>query len=78
MRASYPERQMRFACFVAVAFAALACRAHPEARNPAPALRTRPPLHLTFVPQSDTFAAAAREYTELWAVEGERIVRAME
>ncbi|MFN2566668.1 MAG: hypothetical protein ABR499_16855 [Gemmatimonadaceae bacterium] len=30
------------------------------------------------MPQSDTFAAAAREYEELWATEGDRIVRAME
>jgi hypothetical protein len=38
----------------------------------------RTALRLTFVPESTTFAAAAREYEQLWAAEGERIVRAME
>ena len=69
---------MRFACFVAAAFAALACQRHVEASSPPSAIRDRPPLRLTFVPESVTFGAAAREYTELWSAEGERIVRAME
>jgi len=38
----------------------------------------RPSLRLDFVPESSAFAAAAREYEQLWAAEGERIVRAME
>ena len=33
---------------------------------------------ITFVPQSDSFAAAAAEYTRLWAADGERIMRVME
>jgi len=35
-------------------------------------------VRVTFIPQSDSFAAAAREYQQLWAAEGERIVAAME
>jgi hypothetical protein len=35
-------------------------------------------VHITFVAQSDTFAAAAREYEEIWAREGDRIIAAME
>ena len=35
-------------------------------------------VHITFVPQSDSFAAATHEYERLWADEGARIVAAME
>jgi len=35
-------------------------------------------VRVTFVPQSDSFAAAAREYDQLWNAEGARIVSAME
>jgi hypothetical protein len=35
-------------------------------------------VRITFVAQSDSFASAAREYQELWAAEGARIVAAME
>jgi hypothetical protein len=35
-------------------------------------------VRISFVPQSDSFAAAAEEYRQLWAAEGERIVAAME
>ena len=35
-------------------------------------------VRVTFVAQSDSFAAAARAYTELWAEDGERIVPTME
>ena len=35
-------------------------------------------VHITFVPQSDSFADAARAYERLWAADGDRIVRAME
>jgi hypothetical protein len=37
-----------------------------------------PTLRVTFTPESPQFEAAAREYTDLWAREGERIVAAME
>ena len=33
---------------------------------------------ITFVPRSDSFATAAREYDEIWAAEGPRIIAAME
>jgi hypothetical protein len=35
-------------------------------------------VELRFVPASDAFAAAAREYEQIWAAEGARIVAAME
>ena len=37
-----------------------------------------PAVRITFVPQADIFAGAAREYERLWAAEGARIVAAME
>lgn len=37
-----------------------------------------PSVRLTFVPESDAFAGAAREYQQIWEAEGERIVAAME
>jgi hypothetical protein len=37
-----------------------------------------PQVRITFVAQSDSFAAAARDYEQMWAVEGPRIVAAME
>jgi hypothetical protein len=55
---------------------ALGCAANP-AQTPSPAAPSVVP-RLTFVAESDSFAAAAREYTELWAAEGGRIVRTME
>jgi len=59
---------------LSIAIAAAACRAtSPTPRPPDP-----PPLRLTFVPQSDSFAAAAREYERIWAEDGARVVRAME
>src|SRR5690349_1174361 len=35
-------------------------------------------VRIGFVPQSDSFATAARAYEQLWAAEGDRIVREME
>jgi hypothetical protein len=58
----------------------VAChRNSPDVGDPGrgPTLQTPVP-RLTFVPQSDSFEAAAREYRRLWADEGPRIVRAME
>ena len=37
-----------------------------------------PRVRITFTPESAKFAAAAREYTDIWSKEGERIVDAME
>jgi hypothetical protein len=76
MRANYPEIQMRTPLALATTLAILACQPHVEAPSPQPAVRSQ--LRLTFIPQSDTFATAARDYTQLWSAEGERIVRAME
>jgi hypothetical protein len=51
-----------------------ACRPAPQTTP-----TTAPPrVRITFVPQSDSFAAAARAYDQLWAAEGPRIVEAME
>ena len=36
------------------------------------------PVRMTFQPESDTFAAATREYTAIWNREGARIIAAME
>ena len=36
------------------------------------------PVRVSFVAQSDSFAAAAREYEAIWADEGTRIITAME
>jgi hypothetical protein len=37
-----------------------------------------PPVRITFVAQSDSFAGAVREYERIWAAEGARIIAAME
>jgi hypothetical protein len=42
------------------------------------AVAPAPSLRVAFVPESPQFEAAATEYTNLWAREGERIVQAME
>lgn len=39
---------------------------------------TSPHVRITFVPQADSFAAAARDYERMWASEERRIVPAME
>jgi len=45
----------------------------------APQTAAAPPrVRITFVPQSDSFAASARDYERMWAAEGPRIVAAME
>jgi len=36
------------------------------------------PVRVVFVPESDSFAGAAKEYTAIWQREGSRIVAAME
>ena len=61
-------------------FALLACHRAPVPHSSAPRAQAESAsrLRLTFVPESPTFADAARAYEQLWAAEGERIVRAME
>lgn len=58
----------------------LACRTPQPtlAAGPAATMPSSSRVRITFVPQSDTFVAAAHEYEALWSAEGERIVRAME
>ena len=53
---------------------AAGCRARPAVPPP----REAPAVRITFVPESDSFAVAAREYERIWAADGARIVRAME
>lgn len=36
------------------------------------------PVRITFVAQSDSFASAVREYEQIWAVDGKRMVATME
>jgi hypothetical protein len=67
---------MRGSLLVAVVVASLGCHAAHLAVGAQSEARSR--LSLTFVPESATFAPAAREYERLWADEGDRIVRAME
>jgi hypothetical protein len=76
MRAILGDGQMRY--LIAAMLVALACR-HGSPAVPGSQFAARSSrLSLTFVPESPTFAAAAREYEQLWASEGDRIVRAME
>jgi hypothetical protein len=63
---------------ISVALMTLACRHGAPPANPKPVAHTAQRLSLAFVPESSTFADAAREYERLWAAEGDRIVRAME
>jgi hypothetical protein len=78
MRANQREKQMRFDSLVAAVLAVLACQPHVDGRSTQSPLRTRPALRLNFIPAAESFAAAAREYEQLWAAEGDRIVRVME
>lgn len=43
-----------------------------------PVAAQSPPVRLTFVPVTEEFTTAAREYAELWAAEGTRIVAILE
>jgi len=65
---------MRQPSILVTALVSVACQTTAATREP-PRV---PRLRLTFVPESSTFADAAREYERLWASEGDRIVRAME
>ncbi|MEX2281126.1 MAG: hypothetical protein WEE89_01435 [Gemmatimonadota bacterium] len=48
-------------------------------RNPGTTSLVAPsPVRVTFTAQSDSFTAAAREYTAIWSREGTRIIAAME
>jgi hypothetical protein len=72
---------MRF--LLAAILASIACQHQPAVRGPThpPAAGTRaaaPLLILNFVPDTDSFSPSTREYQQLWAAEGDRIVRVME
>jgi hypothetical protein len=71
------ERQMRL-CRVLLALGLIAAchQAGTQGQRPSSPAPSR--LSLTFVAESATFEPAAREYEQLWAAEGDRIVRAME
>ena len=58
---------------IAIAGCARVSNVPPTSITTAPSI-----VRVTFTAQSDSFAAAAREYTDLWAREGERIVATME
>lgn len=51
----------------------MGCRTTTPSPQPTP-----PRVRIDFVPRSDSFAAAAREYERIWAQDGPRIVEAME
>jgi hypothetical protein len=66
------ERQMRRHSFFLVVLTVASCH-YGGAAGQSPSR-----LRLTFVAESATFEPAAREYEQLWAAEGGRIVRVME
>lgn len=54
------------------------CAGSPGSANVERTSARHPSVRITFVPESDAFAGAAREYQQIWDDEGERIVAAME
>ena len=79
MDVSHLERQMRRCLLVVTALAACACHSHAAPGYPMAVYGLgSAKLMLSFFPESASFTPAAREYAELWAGEGDRIVRAME
>jgi hypothetical protein len=76
---------VRYAWVVIVALIPLACQPGqaPHRPLPPPAAEPRAPAHrlpliLNFVPDTDSSSPSTREYEQLWAAEGDRIVRVME
>ena len=61
-----------------VVWLAVGCRSAAQPPLPSSPDAVQTSVRLTFQPQSDTFAAAARAYEELWAAEGARMVAALE
>jgi hypothetical protein len=56
----------------------LSCRLHPPAGQTLAGVKAQSRVRITFAAQCDSFASAAREYEQLWAREGPKIVHAME
>jgi len=76
MRTQLNRRVVAQCLFLAGATLSAGCH---SASASAPRTAAAPPrVHITFVPQSDSFAASARDYERMWAAEGPRIVAAME
>jgi len=76
MRIQLNRRVVAQCLFLAGATLSAGCH---SASASAPRTAAAPPrVHITFVPQSDSFAASARDYERMWAAEGPRIVAAME
>jgi len=76
MRIQLNRRVVAQCLFLAGATLSAGCH---SASAGAPRTAAAPPrVHITFVPQSDSFAASARDYERMWAAEGPRIVAAME
>ena len=76
MRIQLNRRVVAQCLFLAGATLSAGCH---SASAGAPRTGAAPPrVHITFVPQSDSFAASARDYERMWAAEGPRIVAAME
>lgn len=75
-RVSAVTSRMTAQIVVCVMLAATACTG---ARGVQTAQRdSASPVRVTFIAQSDTFAAAVREYTTIWNREGRRIIATME
>ena len=76
MRIQLNRRVVAQCLFLAGATLSAGCH---SASAGAPRTAAAPPrVHITFVPQSDSFATSARDYERMWAAEGPRIVAAME
>jgi hypothetical protein len=71
---THRRRSLAFALTFVVAAAIAACHHSPAVA----VLQGQSPVHLTFVPANDSFAAATEEYRQLWASEGQRMIGAME
>ncbi len=61
-----------------VALLLLACSGAPGPPGDSSTPAQPPPVRVTFVPESDSFAAAAQEYEQIWGAEGPQIIAAME
>jgi hypothetical protein len=77
--------RIALALFIVLAGATAPATAHVDPQRAAeffkeaPQLASSPsPVRVTFIAESDSFGAAATEYTALWSREGPRIIAAME
>ena len=68
---------MRSTCVVVVGLIAIGCHAAAPVTSTAPGGGPTA-VRVTFTAQSDSFAAAVRDYQQLWAAEGTRMIATLE